>query len=82
MIELPRIERDTVLRTPDARFAGIADFPYEPRYRELGGLRIAYIDEGPAAAAQFAVARLVGKVGDAGETRVRRAQHGVPLDPG
>ena len=51
MIELPRIEPDTVLRTPDARFAGITDFPYVPRYRELGGLRIAYIDEGPAAAA-------------------------------
>lgn len=36
------------LRTPEARFAGLADFPYLPKYVELGGLRIAYIDEGAA----------------------------------
>ncbi len=36
-----------VLRTPESRFAGLADFPYTPRYLELGGLRIACIDEGP-----------------------------------
>lgn len=36
-----------VLRTPEARFAGITDFPWAPRYVELGGLRVAYIDEGP-----------------------------------
>jgi len=37
-----------VLRTPDERFAALADFPYEPRYVEVGGLRMAYVDEGPA----------------------------------
>jgi haloalkane dehalogenase len=42
---LPRI--DSVLRTPDSRFTGITDFPYTPHYTELGGLRIAHIDEGP-----------------------------------
>ncbi len=35
------------VRTPDARFDGLADFPYVPRYVTVGGLRIAYIDEGP-----------------------------------
>ena len=41
-----------VLRTPDERFDGLPDFPYEPNYllvpdREGGRLRIHYIDEGP-----------------------------------
>lgn len=36
-----------VLRTPEARFAHLPDFPYEPKYLELDGLRFAYIDEGP-----------------------------------
>ena len=44
---LPRIHKDRVLRTPEARFAGLTDFPYTPRYLELDGLRVAYIDEGP-----------------------------------
>jgi haloalkane dehalogenase len=36
-----------VLRTPDACFAGVPDFPWEPRYGETSdGLRMAYIDEG------------------------------------
>ena len=38
-----------VLRTPDERFAALPEFPYEPRYVEVdGGLRVAYVDEGPA----------------------------------
>ena len=36
-----------VLRTPDARFANLPDFPYQPHYTEVGILRIAHIDEGP-----------------------------------
>ena len=35
------------LRTPPERFINLPDFPYEPRYTEVGGLRIAHIDEGP-----------------------------------
>ena len=35
------------LRTPDARFVGLADWPFAPRYVEVDGLRIHYIDEGP-----------------------------------
>ncbi len=35
------------LRTDEARFAGVPDFPYKPRYTVVGGLRIAHIDEGP-----------------------------------
>ena len=36
------------LRTPDSRFANVPDFPFEPKYAEVpGGLRMAYIDEGP-----------------------------------
>ncbi len=40
----------TFLRTPDERFAGITDFPYEPHYVDIDGLRMAFIDEGPAGA--------------------------------
>lgn len=37
-----------ILRTPDDRFTALPGFPYTPRYAELGGgLRMAYIDEGP-----------------------------------
>jgi haloalkane dehalogenase len=41
-----------VLRTPDERFSGLADWPFEPRYLEVNDadgtpLRIHYVDEGP-----------------------------------
>ncbi|MFN3520738.1 MAG: haloalkane dehalogenase [Phenylobacterium sp.] len=44
-----------VLRTPDERFEGLADWPFEPHYREVRdadgtSLRIHYVDEGPGAA--------------------------------
>lgn len=35
-----------ILRTPDARFASLPDFPYAPKYSEVEGLRIARVDEG------------------------------------
>jgi haloalkane dehalogenase len=35
-----------VFRTPDDRFAALPDFPWEPKYVESDGLRVAYIDEG------------------------------------
>jgi len=35
------------LRTPDERFANLADFPYEPHYVEVdNGLRMAYVETG------------------------------------
>ena len=38
-----------VLRTPDERFAGLPDFPFEPHYVELAdGIRVHHLDEGPA----------------------------------
>lgn len=40
-----------VLRTPDSSFEGLDGFGYEPRYLEVDGLRIHYVDEGPADAA-------------------------------
>lgn len=36
------------LRTPDDRFVDVPDFAYEPHYVDVDGLRMAYIDEGPA----------------------------------
>src|SRR5262245_8105949 len=35
-----------VYRTPDERFERLPDFPYEPRFRAVGGLRLAHVDEG------------------------------------
>jgi haloalkane dehalogenase len=35
-----------VYRTPDDRFLGLPDFPFEPRYVEIDGLRTHYLDEG------------------------------------
>ncbi len=47
LIALPRIDPASVLRTPEEQFSGLSDFPYVPKYCEVGGLRVAYIDEGP-----------------------------------
>ena len=42
-----------VLRTPDDRFVGLPDFPFEPNYASIsdGALRVHYLDEGPRDAA-------------------------------
>jgi haloalkane dehalogenase len=37
-----------VMRTPDERFAGLPGFGYPPRYADVGGLRLAYVESGPA----------------------------------
>ncbi len=34
------------IRTPDELLEGLPDFPFEPHWRELDGLRLAHIDEG------------------------------------
>lgn len=36
-----------IVRTPDDRFADLPDWPYEPRYSEVDGLRIHHVDVGP-----------------------------------
>jgi len=35
------------LRTPDARFENLPDYPFEPHYVDIDGLRMHYVDEGP-----------------------------------
>jgi haloalkane dehalogenase len=45
MRPLPHIENS--LRTPEERFQNLPDFSFAPHYTQIGGLRIAYIDEGP-----------------------------------
>jgi haloalkane dehalogenase len=34
------------IRTPDELLQGLPDFPFEPRFREFEGLRLAHLDEG------------------------------------
>ena len=38
--------RPGVHRTPDERFANIKDYPFEPHYIDIDGLRMHYVDEG------------------------------------
>jgi haloalkane dehalogenase len=40
-------------RTPDERFSDLPDFPYEPDYRQVDGLRLAHLDEGEGAPVVF-----------------------------
>ncbi len=40
-----------IFRTPDARFEGLKDFPYQPNYLQSGPYRVHYLDEGPRDAA-------------------------------
>jgi haloalkane dehalogenase len=35
-----------LLRTPDARFENLIDYPFQPNYVEIQGIRIHYVDEG------------------------------------
>ena len=37
-----------VLRTPEDRFSALPDFGYPPRYADVDGLRLAYVEAGPA----------------------------------
>src|SRR4051812_36205583 len=39
------------VRTPDNRFANLPDYPFEPHYADVDGLRLHYVDEGPREAA-------------------------------
>ena len=34
------------IRTPDPLLEGLPDYPYEPGYRTVDGLRLAHVDEG------------------------------------
>ncbi len=36
-----------ILRTPDARFAALQDFPYAPQYMQIDEMRLHYVDVGP-----------------------------------
>ncbi len=40
--------RPGVLRTPDDRFADLPGFAFAPKYKEVDGYRVHYLDEGPA----------------------------------
>jgi haloalkane dehalogenase len=42
-----------VYRTAEERFAGLPDFPFEPRYVDADGVRLARIDEGEGAPVVF-----------------------------
>ncbi|HUB74751.1 MAG TPA: haloalkane dehalogenase [Solirubrobacteraceae bacterium] len=42
-----------VVRTPEGALEDLPDFPFEARYRELDGLRLAHVDEGEGAPVVF-----------------------------
>jgi haloalkane dehalogenase len=39
--------RPGVYRTPDERFAHLPEFNFEPHYKDVGGYRVHFLDEGP-----------------------------------
>jgi haloalkane dehalogenase len=41
------------VRTPDELLSGLPDFPFEPHFREVDGLRLAHVDEGEGAPVVF-----------------------------
>jgi len=45
----PSWPEGSILRTPEERFANLPDFPYEPKYVEMEGLRMAYVESGEGA---------------------------------
>ena len=65
-----------LLRTPEAAFDGLPDWPYAPRYAEVGeGVRMAYVDEGAGPVVvllhgepswSYLYRRMVGPLVDAG----------------
>jgi haloalkane dehalogenase len=42
----PKWPDGSVLRTPDERFRNLPDFPYQPHYVDVEGLRMAYVTSG------------------------------------
>ena len=42
----PMWPEGSVLRTPEEQFANLSGFPYGPRYVEVEGLRMAYVEQG------------------------------------
>ena len=85
-----------VYRTPEARFEGIRGFDYEPRYRQVGDLRLAHVEvgEGPPVlmlhgepAWSFIYRKLFPPIMDAGYRCIAADHAGFgrsdkPLDPG
>jgi haloalkane dehalogenase len=85
-----------VFRTPEERFASLPDFPYEPVYREVDGLRLAHVDvgEGPpvvmlhgSPAWSFVWRHVIPPIRDAGYRCIAPDHAGYgrsdkPLDPG
>jgi haloalkane dehalogenase len=37
-----------IYRTPETRFEGLQDYPFESHYKQIGAYRVHYLDEGPA----------------------------------
>jgi len=48
MLHASIIGRMKTLRTPDKRFVDLPGYDFAPHYVEIGGLRMHYVDEGPA----------------------------------
>ena len=85
-----------VYRTPEARFDGIAGFDYEPRYRQVGELRLAHVEAGEGRpvlmlhgepAWSFIYRKLFPPIMDAGYRCIAADHAGFgrsdkPLDPG
>ncbi len=50
---MPDAVGNPVVRTPDDALEGLPDFPFQSRYRDVQGLRLAHLDEGDGAPVVF-----------------------------
>ncbi len=61
------------VRTPNTCFENLPDWPYEPQYVEIDGLRQAYVDVGPADAEETILLLPTSSVDADTERRLQRA---------
>ena len=54
-----------VVRTPEEALQGLPDFPFESRYHEVDGLRLAYLDEGEGRRSSSSTASRPGRTSGA-----------------
>ena len=67
-----------ILRTPDERFASLPGHPFVPKYAQVDGLRVHYVDEGVDTGAVIAAEAVPVREGDTVESlreRVHEAEH-------
>ena len=67
------------LRTPDARFANLPGYNFEPHYAQIDNLRMHYVDAGPTGCEKAWQDRAPGAQGQP-HTKIKNAGHFLQED--